>query len=107
MSQRIGYYLDALSEWQNTPDGSTIIGNEKSTTFQDPINNAGRLYGFSAALNAQGAELWEKIKEEVNPTAILDAAFIPGQGNSSVLKNRGDSSKWFYAQNFGGEQSPA
>ena len=100
MSQKIGYYLDALSEWQNTPDGSTIIGNEKSTTFQDPINNAGRLYGFSAALNAQGAELWEKIKEEVNPTAILDAAFIPGQGNSSVLKNRGDSSKWFYAQNF-------
>ena len=100
MTQGIGYYLDALGEWVNTPAGSVIIGNEKGTTFQDPINNDGRLFGFSAALNAQGAELWEAIKGEADPTAILDAAFNKDQGKSSVLKGRGDSSKWFYAQNF-------
>ncbi|QNI55332.1 hypothetical protein SynBIOSE41_02844 [Synechococcus sp. BIOS-E4-1] len=100
MAQGIGYYLEGLDEWANTPQGSTIIGNEASTAFQDQINNNGRLFGLSAALNAQGAGLWEKIGQEVDPTAILDAAFIQAQGKSSVLKNRGDSSKWFYAQNF-------
>ena len=100
MAQGIGYYLDGLGEWPNTPTGSVIIGNEKGTTFQDPINKDGRLFGFSAALNAQGSELWEAIKGEVDPTAILDAAFNKDQGKSSVLKNRGDSSQWFYAQNF-------
>ncbi|WP_114992974.1 hypothetical protein [Synechococcus sp. UW179A] len=100
MAQDIGYYLEGLDEWANTPRGSTVIGNEASTTFQDQINNDGRLFGFSAALNAQGVGLWEKINQEVDPTAILDAAFIQDQGKSSVLNNRGNSSKWFYAQNF-------
>ena len=100
MSQGIGYFLDDLGEWPNTPSASVIIGNEKGTTFQDPINKDGRLFGFTASLNAQGSELWEIINAEVDPTAILDAAFNKDQGKSSVLKNRGDSSKWFYAQNF-------
>lgn len=101
MSAGVGFYLDDLSAWVNTPAGSTIMGNGGLASFQTPINSAGRIFGFSAALHANGTDLWSLVKDAVNATDssnraqnILSAAF------SDDLSGRGDSSKWFFSQNF-------
>jgi hypothetical protein len=105
MTDGIGFFLDDLSTWINTPAGATILGNGSYDAFQKPINDDGRVFGFSAALNANGQSLWNLIEDAVNAEnsaskkakAILDAAFTYGRG---VLAGRGPSANWFYAQNF-------
>jgi len=101
MSSTVGFFLDGLTSWDNTPAGSTIMGNGSLASFQAPINNSGRIFGFSAALDAYGSDLWPLIKDAVNAADstnraqnILSAAFPDN------LSGRGDSSKWFYSQNF-------
>lgn len=110
MADGIGFFLDDLSTWINTPAGATILGNGSYDAFQKPINDDGRVFGFSAALKANGQSLWNLIKDAVNADqgaskkakAILDAAFTDGRG---VLDGRGPSQNWFYAQNFQVEAS--
>ena len=110
MADGIGFFLDDLSTWINTPAGTTILGNGSYDAFQKPLNDDGRVFGFSAALKANGQSLWNLITDAVNTDnaasekakAILEAAFTDGRG---VLDGRGSSQHWFYAQNFQVEAS--
>ena len=101
MSTGVGFFLDDLTTWVNTPAGSTIMGNGGFASFQAPINNLGSIFGFSAALNANGSDLWFLIKDAVNATDLASRAQnILSSAFSDDLSGRGDSSKWFYSQNF-------
>ena len=105
MTSGIGFYLEDLNSWVNTPAGSTIMGNGSSADFQQPINNAGRTFGFSASLNANSTDLWSMVSAAVNSdeqsrqkaASVLQAAFTYGP---SVLAGRGSGGNWFYSQNF-------
>lgn len=113
-----GFVLDDFSEWDKTEGKGSIIA-EVSWQEQKDVNNNGRLFGFDALFgdpNAQagdpksGLKNWERLKtlaqtsDYKNATTniakaelILDHVLFYKKG---VLDNRGDSSEWFYAQNF-------
>lgn len=113
-----GFVLDDFSEWDKTEGKGSIIA-EVSWQEQKDVNNNGRLFGFDALFGdpkaqagdpKSGLKNWERLKtlaqtsDYKNATTniakaelILDHVLFYKKG---VLDNRGDSSEWFYAQNF-------
>ena len=107
------FFLDTISSYTNTPNGSAIIG-ETSLAGQKKINDSKRFFGMSAAFNGGGdaAETWGLINKKLNTisrlsgnakaSAIVNAALLyPIELDPSLNGGRPEDPKnWFYAQNF-------
>ncbi len=118
-----GFVLDDFSEWAKTEGKGAIIA-EVSIEKQMEVNAGKRLFGFDAlfrGLNPRGGEKgdaksglknWENLKnladtkDYKNATTniakaeqILDTIFLYDK-DSIFSDKRGDSTNWFYAQNF-------
>ena len=117
MASNIGFFLDTISSWGNTPDGSTIIG-EASVSLQGDMNDAtpSRIVGISAALAMLGPSgtktktvssslNWDQLianQAEISSASGKDKATLILQYGlmSDELSGRGSGTDWFYAQNF-------
>ena len=107
------FFLDTISSYTNTPNGSVIIG-ETNLAGQKEINDSKRFFGMSAAFNGGGdaTATWRLIKQKINTisrlsgnakaSAIVNAALLyPIELDPSLNGGRPEDPKnWFYAQNF-------
>jgi len=117
MASNIGFFLDSISSWADTPAGSTIIG-EASVSLQRDMNDVtpSRIVGITATLAMPGPSgnktrtvssslNWDQLianKKEIYSASGKDKANLILQYGlmSDELSGRGSASDWFYAQNF-------